>query len=173
MDPSAWVFPYSPNMGVGTASPAPGGWQFTIPTQDGIHMAVAGVQGRLQGSKLTTAFQKTGEILEVQPCGTNSAKVRLFLQQRGDDWSGSGKYEFYRWYSGPADLNDSGLTVPLQPGSWSSVLGKNGDQNPAGFNTAISDLQSIGFAFGGCFAAHGVYATGPATFTATSYRIDP
>jgi hypothetical protein len=103
--------------------------------------------------------------------------MRLFLHRRGDDWSGDGAREFYRWWSVSNVVLAAGnheLTAPLVPDQWSSVFGKHGDHPAAAgqFAAALADLQAVGQTFGGMFAGHGVFAVhGPSRFTLESYEI--
>ncbi|MEO6041560.1 MAG: hypothetical protein ABIP41_06645 [Croceibacterium sp.] len=98
------------------------------------------------------------------------ATVSLYFQQAGDSWSGTGRYESYRWYS-PART-----VIPLAPGvrsvtirfdeTWTNVNGHANSQDPAGYAAALANTARIGLAFGSASArSHGVYATGPARFT--------
>ncbi len=90
----------------------------------------------------------------------NPAAVRLFLQRQGDDMSGKGDYEFYRWWSNTGAVLKQGsatLTVALEPSLWTSVYGRKGDANPAAFADAMAHLGNVGVTFGGgCFYGHGV-----------------
>jgi hypothetical protein len=110
-----------------------------------------------------------------------AASARLYLQRIGDDLSGAGPFEFYRWWSrDPAffELNSGGgdgaLQVDLAPDKWISVQGRAGDTDDstkAGFGAAISNLSAIGLTFGGgCFYGHGVNISGEsARFVLTGF----
>jgi len=104
------------------------------------------------------------------------ASVRLFLQRRDDPMTGQGQYEFYRWWSNAGVELKAGtftLAVPLQPASWVSVMGKDGDRNPAEFSATLADLSHVGVTFGGgCFYGHGVrVVNGRATFTMKQFEV--
>jgi hypothetical protein len=104
------------------------------------------------------------------------AAVRLFLQRRGDDMSGRGQYEFYRWWSNAGTVLKQGsftVDVPLQPALWTSVFGKTGDRNPAAFAAAMAHLGQVGVTFGGgCFFGHGVrILNGGAVFTMNRFAV--
>lgn len=184
MNPGQWMFQFSPGMPTNPIS-AGSGWQFQFPPQDGVHYLVALVSGRLVGNSISTSFSITKDaatqFTEVQPCDTNTngGSVRLFFQQRGDNLSGVGAYEFYRWWSRTAMLLSdlpTGMTTAIDPSQWSSVYGKSGSSSDqittAGFYTALADVQAIGMTFGGCFGGHGVFVTGGnATMAVTSYNI--
>ena len=108
-------------------------------------------------------------------CDTPAA-AHLFLQQQGDDLSGAGQYEFYRWFSNAGTYLKKGsftIDVPLEPALWTSVFGKKGDANPAAFAAAISDLGNMGVTFGGgCFSGHGVrILNGSAVFTMNHFSV--
>ena len=93
--------------------------------------------------------------------GNSPARVRLFLQQRGDQMTAS--EPFKRWWSvAYVDLaghHEFTLTARLVPSQWSSVFGKIGSVVPNEFENAMASLDKIGFTFGGTFAGHGVYVT--------------
>lgn len=104
------------------------------------------------------------------------AMLSLFFQQRGDRWTAKGPYETYRWYAPGSKL------VELKPGehtisidlddAWISVYGKTPDAAPRGFRDALADTAHIGFVLGSSAArGHGVFATGPASLTITSFEI--
>ena len=93
--------------------------------------------------------------------GTATARVRLFLQQRGDTLTAQEPYK--RWWSvSYVQLHEGEftLTASLSPDKWTSVFGQGGAEVPNEFNTAIFQLANVGFTFGGTFAGHGVYVTG-------------
>jgi hypothetical protein len=91
----------------------------------------------------------------------------LYLQREGDDWSGAGTYDGYRWWATfaspmPIVTGEHEIVVPLS-GPWTSVEGHSG---PEVFEEAIRHAGRFGFTFGGGTGfGHGVYATGPARFT--------
>jgi len=183
MTPAAWVFQYSPNMPT-SPSPHSEGWQFAFPPQNGVHYLVHPVAGRFTtGASLAFRVERSdgAQLMEVEPCGGgNNPLVRLFFQRRGDNLSGAGQYEFYRWWSVDtgALIEDGGaISAAVDPAKWSSVFGKRGDYVENGvaiaapfFAAAANDVAVIGMTFGGCFAGHGVYVqNGSTTFITTSY----
>lgn len=104
------------------------------------------------------------------------AAVRLFLQRQGDDMSGKGQFEFYRWWSNAGTVLKEGsvtVSVPLQPALWTSVFGKTGDVNHAAFAAAAAHLGHVGVTFGGgCFYGHGVrILNGSAVFTMNRFAV--
>src|SRR2546430_12078153 len=56
------------------------------------------------------------------------AHARFYLQRQGDDLSGQGEYEFYRWFSNEVAYElaagSANLTAALTPDQWTSVFGK-------------------------------------------------
>ena len=106
---------------------------------------------------------------------------RLYFQRKGDDLSGQGEYEYYRWWSKTAAYvlapGNAVLTGDLtQPSQWISVYGKPGDGNVLAFREALTNIGTVGMTFGGgCFFGHGVFVdpgSGSAVFKAMSYRVD-
>ena len=181
MNASSWVFQYSPNM-PGTPTQVGTGWLFNFPSVNGVHYLVQGGNGRIVGSGMSAnvSITKTDGALfmEAQPCGDYNpmnAKFRFYFQRRGDDVSGQGVYEYYRWFTSEGYSLASGdgtFTVPFDPAKWVSVFGKTGDTNPSGFASAMADVQAIGITFGGCFAGHGVFVSeGQAIFQANEVKI--
>jgi len=186
MDASAWTFEYSPGMPLHPASNT-AGWQFAFPTSDGVHYLTTRQAPR-------SASQFIGATIAVDTIGnpffefrtypdnvcTKPATVRLFFQRLGDTGSGTGEFEFYRWWSnavefelGPGSVTMIGdLTDPSQ---WTSVYGQSGAANVQRYRMALAQLGAVGFTFGGgCFYGHGVYVapdTGYATFRAREYGI--
>ena len=174
-----WVFQYSPNA-VGS-NHIQGALSFDFPNKDGIHYLVTGVNGMAPGmSSITLDYEvlTTGNpVFEFRTAADNTCpaplgNVSLYMQRKGDDISGTGAYEYYRFWSRPllSELKSgtATLTVPLKPDQWITVYGKQYD-----LSGALPNLQAIGMTFGGgCFAGHGVYVTGgTAKFNMKSYLV--
>ena len=107
-----------------------------------------------------------------------AATVSLYFQQAGDNWSGRGRYQSYRWYT-PVHA-----VMPLTPGEhtirvrldevWTNVNSQpNSNAEKRGpYAAALQNTARIGLAFGSVSRrSHGVYATGPARFTLLSLDI--
>ena len=184
LDPARWqIGPiihgknYSP--GMPSRPTAEGsGWGFTFPAQDGVHYVTNTLRGSQIGrGEVRARFSIAGPGRLVPTQGDPPARLRLFLQRRGDDWSGAGAYEFYRWWSVSNVVLAAGkheLAAPLVPEQWLSVFGKHGDHPAAAaqFAAALADLQAVGQTFGGMFAGHGVFAVeGASRFALESYEI--
>lgn len=108
---------------------------------------------------------------------TEPASVSLYFQQQGDDWSGTGRFASYRWYSPsaaviPLAAGEHTVTVRLDE-AWTNVHGWPNTQVPEEFAAALANTARIGLAFGSpSLRSHGVYATGPARFTLLSLDIN-
>lgn len=173
---SQFVLQHSPNMNPGLLSSGTS-WHFTFPDKDGVHYCVRKVSTALQGavyydyrvlyaSGLPT-FQASAAN-DTPPCF-----VRLFIQRYGDDLSGQGAYEHYRWFSDPLPLNSTSGVYAFDPAKWYSVFGKRGNFAVQQFRDALADVEYIGMTFGGkSFAGHGVYVTGGiAAFSIDHYGV--
>jgi hypothetical protein len=157
---SYWKIAYSPNMPA-SMSGTEGNWYFDFPSQNGVHYIYKLAPAIKAGQTITMHFAITGNANFVPTEGTATARVRLFLQQRGDTLTAQEPYK--RWWSLPYVELRKGeftLTVSLSPDQWSSVLGQRGAEVPNEFDAAIPNLENVGFTFGGTFAGHGVYVTG-------------
>lgn len=186
MSASAWNFQYSPNM-PSHPTAAGSGWQFAFPTQRGVAYLTTAQRppSASEWIKATISIDTVGNpFFEFRTDASNTcdgtATVRLYFQRRGDDMSGNGDFQYYRWWSHPVAYELSSGRVDLvgnlaDPSAWSSVLGKSGASNESGFRAALADIGSVGFTFGGgCFFAHGVYVapgTGQAVFSASTFEI--
>lgn len=164
-------------------TPSGRGWHFDFPFPNAraghVHYVTFN-PGSLAGkSKIVVRYRvetAPGTRFVPQEMPGAPATVSLFLQRRGDNWSGRGPYAWYRWYAPGSTVREVApgeheLTVSLTDG-WTSVLGKPSANNPGAFEDALADPGKIGLVFGTHAArGHGVYATGPARFTLTSFRL--
>lgn len=73
--------------------------------------------------------------------------LSLHFQRKGDNWSGFGPYETFRWYSREMFplQGQHEVTVPLRFDAWISVMGK---MNQTAFNSAKRDAHRVGLCFG-------------------------
>lgn len=129
------------------------------------------------------SFTITGNGTFVANDGGSPCGLRLYMQRWGDNFTGLGPYQFYRFWSQQrveltapntytlSTMLGSSLWIPV--GGNQYVPGPNYEQDKFdGFNGCISAPQFIGFSFGGWSAAHGVYVTGETThFTLNSYTV--
>lgn len=98
--------------------------------------------------------------------------VCLYFQRNGDNWSGVGPYDGYRWWSvDQVNLaaGDAVLDVPLIREKWVSVMDA---ANAADFTAAQNDTCCVGFTFGNAGGkGHGVFTIAPGTsFVVHSYE---
>jgi hypothetical protein len=174
-EPTDWVIAYSPHM-PRHMDGQPGNYFFDFPATDGVHYITASAPSLRINQTITMHFVVVGEGKLVPTEGPVPARVRLFLQQRGDLATAAEASK--RWWSvSYVDLNGPGeftLSARLAPAQWSNVFGKNGAAAPDEFETCLANLENIGFTFGGMFAGHGVYVTGgKVRFILRSYVIEP
>jgi hypothetical protein len=186
MSPSAWRVQYfsgaAPVIG-----PAAQGWQFAFPTQPNhVDYVTAPVAMNIAGKSIAATYNITGSnpLFDYHtandnkcgPAAPGGGTIRLFFQQAGDDLSGAGQYEFYRWWSTADNVLKVGpgtISVALNPSLWTSVFGKNGTAAGAGWTNALANVANIGITFGGgCFAGHGVWLLGgSANFNMESFAV--
>jgi hypothetical protein len=190
----AWNIQYSPGMPAHPTAVA-GGWYFDLPAPScgradvcSVHYVSTPVQMSVTTrGHVNSAFQISSSgtpIFHYRLKADNTcdypAHARLYLQRKGDDLSGRGEYEFYRWFSNDVAYElaagSAKLTAALTPDQWTSVFGKKGDYHPTatiGFVQALQNLANVGFVFGGgCYYGHGVNVSGgTARFTLSEYSI--
>lgn len=93
------------------------------------------------------------------------AGITVFFQRRGDNFSGRGKYETYRWYSKSFPIKPGGFVdvdVPLEPAAWKAVGSTHGTDAPDLFKLAVENAGRIGIGFGSPGGRmHGICTTAP------------
>ena len=103
--------------------------------------------------------------------------ITLYFQRRGDNWTGRGPFEAYRWYAtfasqSPISPGTHQITAPLS-GKWTAVTRSSSYSNPIAFGQALANADQVGFVLGGGDGyGHGVFATGPARFIVTDFRVE-
>jgi hypothetical protein len=103
--------------------------------------------------------------------------ITLYFQRRGDNWSGRGPFEAYRWYAtfasqSPISAGEHEMVAPLS-GNWTAVERSSARSNPAAFQAALADAGQVGFVLGGGDGyGHGIFATGPARLVVTDFRVE-
>ena len=173
---SGWHITYSPGM---PARPVPDGdgWGFTFPTNPASHVHY--VQNfdppHLEpGKSIRVRFRVSGQGFTAQEWPNEPATVSLLIQRKGDDWTARGKMAAYRWYSKEQVKLADGehtMTIPLDAAHWGGVYG---GQPAALFYEALRNADNVGLVFGSPSGrGHGVYATGPATFTLLGFEVVP
>ncbi|WP_437991862.1 hypothetical protein [Sorangium sp. So ce145] len=185
-----WFFYYGnmPNSPKALASGV--GWYFDFPRDvDGPHYLYTTHAKPITANNLTMTLQVviTSGSPTFDPADTT---VRPYIQREGDNWTGTGEYQFYRWWSNPIAfrlewwsnsdpqlrIGITNLIVPLKPDHWSSVLGRRGDEDAstlAGFQSALKNVQKVGMTFGGGGSfGHGVTVSGGTVrFILTDYSV--
>lgn len=142
------------------------GWAFDFPTDPAANVNCVLDYTRRPltvGQTLTAMCKVTGGGFTPWESPGSPALVSMFIQRRGDDFSGQGQYQGYRWYSKPLPLaaGDLTLSATLTAGDFSDVAGQH---DPAAFAAALADMECYGIIFGWeAGRAHGVYGAG--TFT--------
>ncbi len=135
-DPEAWTIgpiirgrnysegaPLHPRAGPGRA------WHIDIPRRpSGIHY-VTFPNGSLTGKRriVMTYRIEAAPGVRIVPATAPALPsiITLYFQRRGDDWSGKGRFETYRWYAtfasrSPIVPGDHVITAPLT-GNWTAV----------------------------------------------------
>ena len=168
-----------------TPVPTRNGWYFDFPydrNTDGHVNAVTFAPESLRNkSRIVVRYRvqaASGTRFVPQEQPTLPGTVSIFIQRRGDNWSGRGRHEFYRWYA-PTDTVRTiapgvhRIIVDLADPRWGSVQGRSTAANPAAFDATLGDVARIGLVFGSTSArAHGVFATAPARFELLDFTIE-
>lgn len=104
--------------------------------------------------------------------------LTLYFQRAGDDWSGLGALEAYRWYAAfamqtPITPGEHTIEAPLD-GAWTAVQTSSRANNPQAFADAIANTARVGFVLGGGTGlGHGIRAVGGAArFTITNFSVE-
>ena len=159
------------------------GYSFEIPFPDkaaGHVHYVTKATGSLYGkARLVLRYRidaAPDTVIEPQAAPGAPSMLSLYFQRRGDDWSGRGIYEAFRWYSPVIDMpvtpGEHEITAPLD-GEWTAVMTSSASSNPDGFRAALINAERVGFVLGGGDGrGHGVYATAPARFVILDYRVE-
>ncbi|HEY0597656.1 hypothetical protein [Sphingopyxis sp.] len=164
--------------------PTRGGWYFDFPVGSAaaghVHY-VTGRTGALAGtSRIVMRYRidaEPGTRFVAQENPRAPATVSIYLQRRGDNWTGRGRYQYYRWYAPVPTVRELApgeheISVRLDDPYWISVAGRNAIKTPGAMEDAIGDLDRIGLVFGTtAHRGHGVFATRPARFTLLSFEI--
>ncbi len=192
MDPSAWeigpVTParnYSLNMPLSPSAHPGGGWYFDIPypNKEAGHVHyVTFKHGSLSGkTRIVMRYRvEMAPGVQIVPTkerpNTFASILTMYFQRKGDNWTGRGPHETYRWwatfnYVSPIRAGEYELSVPLN-GKWTAIQTSSASSNPSAFADAIREADRVGFTLGGGNGfGHGVYATGPARFVVTSFKV--
>lgn len=163
-------------------SPAPGGAiAIDLPPPGGSVGQVTFRHGPLAGkTRIVMRYRiEAAPGVRILPRSNPAANsmITLFFQRRGDNWSGRGPFEAYRWYAtfstqSPLAPGERVLVAPLS-GNWTAVEHSSARTNPAAFAEALAEADQVGFVLGGGEGyGKGVFATGPARLVVTDFRIE-
>jgi hypothetical protein len=159
-----------------------GGWHIDLPQAPGSLHYVTFRHGSLAGKRRIVMRYRIdadrGVRIHPYKGGPAFASViTLYFQRGGDNWSGRGRFETYRWYATfaskmPIVPGEHVMVAPLN-GRWTAVGASTAGTNPAAFQAAVAGADQVGFVLGGGDGyGHGVYATGRARLTVTDFRIE-
>jgi len=169
-DAPRWLFQYSPGMPP-RPSPASPGFKFSLPPLPAsVHYLVTQISrpvAQVVRADFTFDLSADAVLTAHMPNGSNpddgAPGARLYFQRRGDDMSGAGQYEYYRWWSvGRCEIKPGSFQLAAglaDPAQWLSVYGKTGNLAPTEFRMAAADCLVVGITFGGWFAGHGIALT--------------
>ena len=187
-DSSGWVIGpliqgrnYSRGMPLRPTPRRAGGWQVELPRPPASLHAVTFRHGSLTGkSRIVMRYRIEADpgvrILPRTSPGSPSI-ITLFFQRGGDNWSGRGPFEAYRWYAtfasqSPITPGERVMVAPLS-GNWTAVERSSARSNPAAFRAAVVGADQVGFVLGGGDGfGHGIFATGRARLIVTSFRVE-
>jgi hypothetical protein len=158
-----------------------GGWQIDLPQRpSGVHY-VTFPHGSLAGkSRIVMRYRiEAAPGVRIVPATAPELPsiLTLYFQRGGDNWSGRGRFEAYRWYATfashmPLKPGEHVITAPLS-GNWTAVQTSSARSSPAAFRDAVANADQVGFVLGGGDGyGHGVYATGPARLIVTDFRVE-
>lgn len=173
---SGWTFQYSLGMPAQMTQASDGTYFFDFPSSDGVHYVVEAAPSLQLGQLVTMSFNVSGSGTVVPVQGTLPAEVSLYMQRKGDNLSGAGQYQQYRYFHSSAQLTngDGSLSCTLTPDQWSDVFGENGTLHQTEFQDCVANAAVIGFVFGDPGAGatgHGAYSNGGNRFTLKSFTV--
>jgi hypothetical protein len=158
-----------------------GGWHIDVPQAPGSLHGVTFAHGSLAGKRRIVMRYRVemdpgaGIYARTQPGG--NSMLTLYFQRSGDNWTGRGPYDGYRWFATfatqtPITAGEHVMVAPLD-GPWTGVQSFTARTHPQAFREAIAEADQIGFVLGGGDGyGHGVYAVGRARLIVTDFRIE-
>ena len=117
-----------------------GGWQIDIPGAPGSVHAATFRHGPLAGKRRIVMRYRIeaarGARLLASSDGRSPSMITLYFQRRGDNWSGRGRFETYRWYATfatrtPIVPGDHVMVAPLD-GPWTAIETSKALTSPGG-----------------------------------------
>jgi len=187
-NPQAWTIGpiirgrnYSVGMPLRPTARRGGGLQIDLPRAPGSVHYVTFRHGSLAGKRRIVMRYRVeaarGARLVASSDGRSPAMITLYFQRGGDNWSGRGRFETYRWYAtfatqSPVVPGDHVIVAPLD-GAWTAVETSRALTSPGAFRQAVASADQVGFVLGGGDGVgHGVSATGPARLIVTDFRVE-
>jgi hypothetical protein len=187
-DPEAWTIGpfvrgrnYSKGLPLHPTPRRGGGWHVDIPAAPGSLHAVTFRHGPLAGKRRIVMRYRVesapGTRILASSDGRSGSMITLYFQRRGDNWSGRGRYETYRWYAtfathAPMTPGNHVMVAPLD-GPWTAIETSKATTSPDAFRAALADADQVGFVLGGGDGyGHGIFATGPARLIVTSFLVE-
>ncbi|HEX4736975.1 MAG TPA: hypothetical protein VH331_05380 [Allosphingosinicella sp.] len=162
--------------------PGPAGaWHIDLPQAPGSVHYVTFRHGSLAGkTRIVMRYRVDADpgVRIVPLTGPNQPSIiTLYFQRSGDDWSGVGPFEAYRWYATfasqmPIAPGEHEMVAPLS-GNWTAVERSSAKTQPGAFRAAVMEADQVGFVLGGGTGyGHGVYATGRARLTILAFKVE-
>ena len=172
---------YSNNMPLRPTPRRGGGFQIDLPQAPGSVHYVTFPHGSLAGkSRIVMRYRieaDPGVRILPRTAPNLPSIITLYFQRGGDNWSGRGRFEAYRWYATfasqmPLTPGDHVMIAPLSS-NWTAVERSSARTNPAAFREALAGADQVGFVLGGGDGyGHGVFATGRARLIVTDFRVE-
>lgn len=172
---------YSQGVALHPTPAARGSWYFDLPRAPGSVHYVTFRHGPLAGkSRIVLRYRvEAAPGVRVLPITAPQlpSVITLYFQRGGDNWTGRGPYEAFRWYAtfasqSPITPGDHIMVASLS-GNWTAVETSSARTNPAAFRDALANADQVGFVLGGGDGyGHGVFATGPARLVVTEFRVE-
>lgn len=172
---------YSQGMPLHPSQRANGAWSIDLPRAPGSIHYVTFPYGTLAGKHRILMRYRVEAAPGVRILPVTAPElpsiITLYFQRAGDNWSGTGRFETYRWYATfasqmPIEPGEHVLVAPLD-GRWTAVETSSATTSRAAYRDALAEAERVGFVLGGGDGyGHGVFATGPARLIVTEFRID-
>ena len=187
-DPSAWVIGpiikgrnYSRGMPLHPTPSRNGWWHIDLPRPPGSVHYVTFPHGSLAGKRrivMRYRVETDRGVRIAPPSDPNGPSIiTLYFQRSGDNWSGRGRFETYRWFAtfasqSPIRPGEHQIVAPLNA-NWTAIETSSARTAPEAFREALANADQVGFVLGGGDGyGHGVFATGRARLTMTDFRVE-
>lgn len=171
---------YSVGMPLRPAETRRGLFEIEMPTASGSVHYVTFRHGSLEGKRRVVLRYRLeaapGTRIVASTVPSMPGLITPYFQRAGDNWSGRGRFETYRWYATFATQTltpgEYEIVAPLDA-RWTAVQTSSAESAPQAFQGAIANADKVGFVLGGGDGyGHGVHATGPARLVVTDFRIE-